>query len=75
MVVRSLGEPWLYSYFSFFTILKFDPSNDDSLSLVEGEIKRGITTAVLGNDGYIYDISVSRIVKISLTNIVFLRNH
>ena len=70
MDVRSLGERWLYLYFSFFNgrILKFDPSNGDSLSLVGEEIKRGFTTAVLGNDGYIYGISVNRIVKISLTN-------
>ena len=44
-------------------ILKLDPNDGDSLSLVGEEIDEGCEAAVLGNDGYIYGISRGRIIK------------
>ena len=46
-------------------ILKLDPNNGDSLSFVGEELYRGLKAAVLGKDGYIYDIYGKRVVKFS----------
>ena len=45
--------------------LKLDPSYGDSLSLVGEEIDGGYCTAVLGNDAYIYGISLREVIKFS----------
>ena len=48
-------------------ILKLDPNNSDSLSLVGEEMYEGFKAAVLGN-GYIYGISLGGIIKFSPTD-------
>ena len=52
-------------------ILKLDPSDGDRFSIVEVLVMSrdgGYTAAVLGNDGYIYGFSWSRIIKFSPTD-------
>ena len=54
-----------YLPFGYDRILKLDPNNGDSISFVGEEIDNEFAAAVLGNDGYIYGISDSEIIKFS----------
>ena len=49
--------------YDFGRILKLDPNDGDSLSIVGEEINGGFDAAVLGNDGYIYVVSDIKIIN------------
>ena len=49
-------------------ILKLDPNDGDSLSLVGGEIGGGFSAVVLGKDGCIYGISMLHIIKFNIVD-------
>ena len=68
--VGALANDGCTYYFPIYRgcILKLDPNDVDSLSLVGEDINKGFQAAVLGNDGYIYGIYKSRVVKFSLTD-------